>query len=74
MSLGDLKNYGNKGSNFNFQKRVLELLACHCESLIVPNYTTTQREALVASVGQLAFDTDDDKLYVYKAAGWTIIV
>lgn len=74
MSLGNLKDYGNKGSNFNFQKRVLELLACHCASLIVPNYTTAERNSLSASVGQLAFDTDEDTLYVYKASGWTTIV
>ena len=74
MSLGNLKDYGNKGSNFNFQKRVLELLACHCESLIVPSYTTSERNSLSASVGQLAFDIDEDRLYVYKAAGWTLIL
>ena len=33
MSIGNLKDYGNKGNNFPFQKKVLDGLQCNCDEL-----------------------------------------
>lgn len=76
MSLGDLKDYGNKGSNFNWQKRVLQLLKCNCSNtLIIPNYNTEEINALTPSAGQLVYNTDDNKVFVYiNGSGWIQIV
>lgn len=34
MSIGNLKDYGNKGNNFPWQLKVLEGLQCICDAII----------------------------------------
>lgn len=40
---------------------------------VVPNYTTTQKLALIAVPGQLAFDSTLKKLCVYTGTAWQTI-
>jgi hypothetical protein len=71
MSLGDLKDYGGKGSNFNWQKRMLQLLSACCTPVI----DESQRLAMVdVPIGKLVYQTNaTEGLYVYKSTGWTFV-
>jgi hypothetical protein len=40
---------------------------------IVPNYTTSQKNALSVNTGALVFDTTLQKLCVYTASGWQTV-
>lgn len=42
-------------------------------TLIAPNVTTAQKNALSASAGQLVFDTNLGKLCVYTGSAWQTI-
>lgn len=42
-------------------------------SLVVPNATTAQKNALTAAAGQLVFDTTLSKLCVYNGSAWETI-
>ncbi len=76
MSIGNLKDNGGKGSNFNWQWRMLKILSdCCLGELIAQNITTEERNAIASpAVGLIVYDTDEDRLYVYKPSGWTVIV
>lgn len=71
MSLGDLKDYGGKGSNYNWQLRMLQLLSACC----IPVITEAQRLAIIdPDVGKIVYQSDaSEGLYVYKSTGWTFI-
>lgn len=70
MGIGNTKDYGNKESNYNWQKRMLALASSCC----TPVLTTAERLAWTAGLGKLAFDSDLDQLYVMKSGGWTLVV
>jgi hypothetical protein len=42
-------------------------------TLVAPNVTTAQKNALTAVTGQIVFDTDLAKLCVYTGAAWQTI-
>ena len=71
MSLGDLKTYGAKDSNYNWQLRMLQLLSACC----IPVVTEAQRLAIAdPAIGKLVYQSDGTEgLYVYKSTGWTFI-
>lgn len=58
MSIGNLKDYGNKGNNFPFQLKVLQGLQCACDQLKAIGADTTAIEATLldieAAIGNLA--------------------
>lgn len=71
MSLGDLKTYGAKDSNYNWQKRMLQLLSACC----IPLLTENERNLIAdPPIGKIVYQTDGaEGLYVYKSTGWTFI-
>jgi len=71
MSLGDLKNPSNKGSNYNWQLRMLQVASKCC----TPVVNETERLAMVnIPIGKLVYQTDGTEgLYVYKSTGWTFV-
>jgi hypothetical protein len=50
MSIGNLKDYGNKGNNFPYQFKVLQGLQCICDELKEINVDTTAIEATLQNV------------------------
>jgi hypothetical protein len=58
MSIGNLKDYGNKGNNFPYQFKVLQGLQCICDELKEINVDTTAIEATLldieTAIGNLA--------------------
>lgn len=71
MSLGDLKDYGGKGSNYNWQLRMLQLLSACC----IPVLTENEKNLLIdVPIGKIVYQSDGaEGLYVYKSTGWTFI-
>ena len=72
MSLGDLKDpAGGKGSNYNWQLRMLQVASRCCTPVI----TEVERLAIVnPPIGKLVYQTDGTEgLYVYKSTGWTFV-
>lgn len=71
MSLGDLNNPANKGSNYNWQLRMLQIANRCC----TPVVTQAERLAIVnPPIGKLVYQTDaTEGLYVYKSTGWTFV-
>lgn len=61
MSIGNLKNDGNKGNNFPYQIKVLEGLQCVCDQLKELNVDTAAIEATLLDIetliGTLATET-----------------
>ena len=50
MSIGDLKDYGNKGNNFPWQLKVLQGLQCICDELKAINIDTAAIEATLLDI------------------------
>ena len=50
MSIGDLKDYGNKGNNFPWQLKVLQGLQCICDEVKEINIDTDDLEQLLADL------------------------
>jgi len=50
MSIGDLKDYGNKGNNFPWQLKVLQGLQCICDEVKAINIDTDDLEQLLADL------------------------
>lgn len=50
MSVGDLKDYGNKGNNFPWQLKMLQGLQCVCDELKAINIDTDDLEQLLADL------------------------
>ena len=50
MSIGNLKDYGNKGNNFPYQLKVLQGLQCVCDQLKELNVDTTAIEAALQQI------------------------
>lgn len=64
-----LRLYFNQLDNFT-QAQIQSTL----NGIVVPNFTTTQKDALVAPVaGQVIFDTTLAKLCVYSGTAWQTV-
>ena len=64
-----LRLYFNQLDNFT-QTQIQSAL----NGIVVPNFTTTQKDALVAPVaGQVIFDTTLAKLCVYSGTAWQTV-
>jgi hypothetical protein len=50
MSIGDLKDYGNKGNNFPWQLKMLQGMQCVCDQLKEINIDTDDLEQLLADL------------------------
>jgi hypothetical protein len=50
MSIGNLKDYGNKGNNFPYQLKVLEGLQCTCDQLKALGVDTAAIEATLLDI------------------------
>jgi len=67
--LNMLRLYFNQLDNFT-QTQIQSTL----NGIVVPNFTTTQKNALVAPVaGQVIFDTTLAKLCVYSGTAWQTV-
>ena len=67
--LNMLRLYFNQLDNFT-QTQIQSTL----NGIVVPNFTTTQKDALVAPVaGQVIFDTTLAKLCVYSGTTWQTV-
>jgi hypothetical protein len=71
MSLGDLKNPSNKGSNYNWQLRMLQVASKCC----IPVVTEAERLAMVnIPIGKLVYQEagglSAEGLWLYKSTGW----
>ena len=67
--LNMLRLYFNQLDNFT-QTQIQSTL----NGIVVPNFTTTQKDALVAPVaGQVIFDTTLAKLCVYSGTAWQTV-
>ena len=72
MSVGDLKDYGNKGNNFPWQLKMLQGQQCACDYLKEIDLNTDQVEPLLAQI-LLAIQngTDYEAMLVVDNAGLT---
>ena len=72
MSLGDVKGPADgKGSNYNWQLRMLQIANKCCTPLV----TEAARTAMVdPPIGKLVYQTDGSEgLWLYKSTGWVQI-
>ena len=56
MSIGNLKDYGNKGNNFPYQLKVLQGLQCVCDQLKELNIDTTAIEQTLLDIELIMAD------------------
>ena len=56
MSIGNLKDYGNKGNNFPWQLKMLKGLQCICDELKAINVDTTAIEQTLLDIEVLIGD------------------
>jgi len=68
MGIANDKTYGSKGSNFDWQKRMLLLQAECC----IPTLTEVEVAAFTsAEIGKVIYQTDGTEgLYVLTSSGW----
>ena len=59
MSIGNTKEYGNKGNNFPFQLKSLQGLQCACDQLQAINGNTDQLEGLLTLISNLLQNGQD---------------
>lgn len=59
MSIGNTKEYGNKGNNFPFQLNTLQGLQCACDQLQAINGNTDQVEGLLTLISNLLQNGQD---------------
>ena len=59
MSIGNTKEYGNKGNNFPFQLKSLQGLQCACDQLQAINGNTDQVEGLLTLISNLLQNGQD---------------
>jgi len=71
MSIGNLKTPAEKGSNYNWQLRMLQIASKCCPTLM----TESQRVALTdVPLARMVYQVDGaEGLYIYKSTGWTLI-
>ena len=56
MSIGNLKDYGNKGNNFPWQLKMLKGLQCTCDQLKELNIDTTAIEQTLSAIELIMAD------------------
>jgi hypothetical protein len=59
MSIGNTKDYGNKGNNFPYQLKSLQGLQCACDQLQAINGNTDQVEGLLTLISNLLQNGQD---------------
>ena len=59
MSIGNTKDYGNKGNNFPYQLKSLQGLQCACDQLALINGNTDQVEGLLTLISNLLQNGQD---------------
>jgi hypothetical protein len=59
MSIGNTKEYGNKGNNFPYQLKSLQGLQCACDQLQAINGNTDQLEGLLTLISNLLQNGQD---------------
>jgi hypothetical protein len=71
MSIGNLKDPASKGSNYNWQLRMLQLAGKCCTPVI----TEAERISIAdPAIGKMVYQADGTEgLYIYKSTGWTFI-
>ena len=71
MSLGNLKDPAEKGSNFNWQLRMLQLASKCCPTPMTEAQRTSMLDVPLAK--QVYQIDGTEGLYIYKSTGWTFL-
>jgi len=70
MSIGNLKDYGNKGNNFPYQFKVLQGLQCVCDQLKELNIDTTAIEATLLDIETILQTVEINTTGVQRTPGF----
>ena len=72
MSIGNLKDYGNKGNNFPWQLKMLIGQQCACDNLVDINTNTVNVDSLLNQIlAAIQAGTEYEAALVLDAAGVT---
>ncbi len=71
MSIGKINTNGDKGSNFNCQKRMLQILAeCCLGNTVARSYTNEERDAGTFGIGTIIYNTEISRFQGWDGSSW----